>query len=78
MPEKVVEPVEYPMVRAREDDGKYKPDDPKTPENEAWDIDFDSLTKHDLLEYCEGAGIELPDHALKADILKIVKDHKND
>lgn len=77
MPEKVVEPMEYPMVRAREDDGRYKGDDPKTPENEAWNIDFDALTKNDLLEFCEGVGIEVSSHALKADILKLVKDRKN-
>jgi len=33
---KIDAPEEVELVRARNDNGSFKPDDPKTPENEAW------------------------------------------
>jgi hypothetical protein len=37
------------------------------------DVDFDALTKRELLQYAQDRGVDLPDNALKADIVKACK-----
>lgn len=45
----------------------------ETGETEAEAVDFDTMTKRELLQYAMDRGVDLPDNALKADLVEACK-----
>lgn len=53
--------------------GEDEDEDEDTSEPIVGDIDFEAMTKRQLLEYAKDRGVDLPDNALKAELIESCK-----